>query len=429
MEAVNRIHKFDKFGSILGLERISSLMEKLGNPQEKLKIIHVAGTNGKGSVSRFLYESLEAAGYKVGLYTSPFIEVFNERIELDHSLISDEDLDEYSRRVIEKTEELVAEGKDSPTEFDVVTAIAFTYFAEKQADYVVLEVGLGGRGDSTNVIKNPMACVFTSISFDHMDRLGDTIEKIAWEKAGILKAGCPAICGVRNQSAFEVIEKESAAINAPFIDGRKMAVRDLKETTEKTQFVTDFLGEETEIELSMIGDYQVTNAVTALATLEYLISNDLVEITRNQVIKGFSMAKQHGRFEVMSENPYVVIDGAHNSDGARALADTSKKLFAGKKVLMVTGILADKDVDGILDNFLEITKDFIVTEPDNPRKLDKEKLAKIIMDKGGRCKTAATPEESIEMAAKQDDYDVILYAGSLYLIGRIRTVLGNGKEN
>ena len=193
MDAVSKIHEFEKFGSILGLERMSSLMHELGDPQDDLRCIHVAGTNGKGSVCKYIYEVLQAQGYRVGLYTSPFLEVFNERIELDHQFISDEDLELYTDRVLEKVKVLTDRGEDSPTEFEVITAVAFLYFKEKDADFVVLEVGLGGIGDSTNIIKDPLVSVITSISFDHTDRLGNTLTEIAGNKAGIIKAGHPVV--------------------------------------------------------------------------------------------------------------------------------------------------------------------------------------------------------------------------------------------
>ena len=193
MNAVKRIEEFERFGSILGLERMNVLMELLGNPQEALKCVHVAGTNGKGSVSRYIYDSLEANGYRCGLFTSPFIETFNERIQFHGKNISDSELEKVTDIVLDKVSEMTSMGYTSPTEFEVITAEAFLYFAMKNADFVVLEVGLGGSGDSTNVISRPLVSVITSISLDHTDRLGSTIEEIAAEKAGIIKDGCPVV--------------------------------------------------------------------------------------------------------------------------------------------------------------------------------------------------------------------------------------------
>ena len=186
MDAIKKIHQFDRFGSVLGLERMNVLLKKLGDPHKPLRVIHVAGTNGKGSVCKFIYEALAANGYKVGLYTSPFIQSFHERIQLDGAFISDRELDQYTDQVMEKAEEMVREGLDSPTEFEVVTAIAFLYFAGRKADFLFLEVGLGGSGDSTNVVENPLISIITSISYDHMDRLGHTLDEIAGVLAGII---------------------------------------------------------------------------------------------------------------------------------------------------------------------------------------------------------------------------------------------------
>ena len=220
--AIEKIEEFQRFGSILGLERMNALLELLGNPQDELKIIHVAGTNGKGSICRYIYSVLQAAGYKTGLFTSPFLEVFNERIELDGKYISDEELAEYTERVLTCVETLTTRGEQSPTEFEVITAIAFLYFKEKGCDYAVMEVGLGGRGDSTNVCKSPLISVIASISYDHTDRLGNTIAEIAAEKAGIIKEGCPVVTSAEAEDALKVIEDraserwcQASAIRAP----------------------------------------------------------------------------------------------------------------------------------------------------------------------------------------------------------------------
>lgn len=424
MEAINNIHQFDKFGSILGLERVSGLMEKLGNPQDELKIIHVAGTNGKGSTCRYMYEVLEESGYKVGLYTSPFLEIFNERIEFDRKYISDEELDFYSSKVIEKANELVAEGKNSPTEFDVVTAIAFLYFKEKGADYVILEVGLGGRGDSTNVIASPLVTCITSVSLDHTDRLGKTISQIAWEKAGIIKTGIPVLSAVRSQEAKEVIEKEAEMLDAPFIDIARISYRIENTDILGTSFTLKDAGKISELEISMDGEHQVQNAVLAYFVLRELEKQDNILIENSALRKGFKNARQPGRFEILKKNPYMVIDGAHNPDGARALEETMEMLFGGKKILVVTGILADKDVESILDSFVKIGDEFIATEPVNDRKLACEALAEKISNRGGKCTCCANPEDAVRLAeSMSESFDVVLYAGSLYLIGEIRRLI------
>ena len=221
---VEKIKEFDKFGSVLGLERMEKLMELLGNPQDGLKYIHVAGTNGKGSVCRYIYNALLSNGYDVGLFTSPFLEVFNERVEINGALISDVDLGICADKVIEKADEMVKSGYASPTEFEIVTAIAFVYFAMKKAEFVILEVGLGGRGDSTNIIKKPEISIITSISYDHMDRLGSTLGLIAGEKAGIIKEGVPVVMNVDEREAQIPIAKAAYEKNAVLYDVKKYRI-------------------------------------------------------------------------------------------------------------------------------------------------------------------------------------------------------------
>ena len=421
MNAVSKIHEFLRFGSVLGLERMNTLLEKLGNPQDDLQVIHVAGTNGKGSICRYVYEVLQAGGYKTGLYTSPFLEVFNERIEFNGAYISDEDLEIYTDKVIEAAKEMVEEGLDSPTEFEIVTAIAFLYFAEKQADYVILEVGLGGTGDSTNVVKKPLACIIASISLDHTDRLGNTIESIAREKAGIIKEGCPVISSTNDPAAREVIKARCEELHADFYDTSKTAVKVLQEELEGTQLSAEILGHHIFLSIGMLGKHQVQNAVAAMTALKLLEKEGKVDLKDGALIRGMHKAKQIGRFEIMETEPYVILDGAHNPDGSRALRQAVEKYFPGKKILMVTGILADKDIDEVFENFTAITSDFVVTEPDNPRKMYAVDLAAQIGAKGGNCTIKEKPAEAVAYAKSlYGDYDVILFTGSLYLIGEIR---------
>ncbi|MDD7719310.1 MAG: bifunctional folylpolyglutamate synthase/dihydrofolate synthase [Eubacteriaceae bacterium] len=453
MNAVEKIGEFLKFGSVLGLERMNVLLEKLGNPQDSLKVIHVAGTNGKGSICRYIYEVLQAGGYKTGLYTSPYIEVFNERIEFDHEYISDSDLEIYTDRVIEKAREMVDEGHDSPTEFEITTAIGFLYFAEKKADYVVLEVGLGGTGDSTNVVSKPVASVIASISLDHTDRLGNTIAEIAAEKSGIIKEGCPVITSAADPEALDVITRTAIMKHAPIYYSKDGKFEVLEENLHGCIFMavppvndactcsgcsgckTDDSGSAGGVcgagtagyvlQIGMLGRHQIENAMAALTTLVVARENGDIDISDDAIIRGFAEAKHIGRFEIMQEKPYVIIDGAHNADGSRALRDAVEKFFPGKKVQMVVGMLADKDVERALTNFRAVAEDFIVTEPDNPRKMSAEKLAGIIRGTGTENVTVASGvKEAVNMAKERfADYDLTLFAGSLYLIGEIRGML------
>lgn len=424
---IDRIHEFNRFGMVLGLDRMEELLRRLGNPQDDLKVIHVAGTNGKGSVSKYLEEGLSACGYKMGLYTSPYIETFNERIRYDGADISDEDLEYYGQKVVSAAEAMVADGLDSPTEFEVVTAIAFLYFAGRQADITILEVGLGGIGDSTNVVKSPLASVITSISYDHMAQLGSSLAEIAVNKAGIIKTGCPVIANVPQRDAAKIIARKAYAMGSRLYDisGIRAAVSD---ETPFSQKVSTELYEKSysDVEISMVGRHQAENLKTALATLEILRKSGAVKLDREALYEGLKRARQPGRFEVISEDPLVIIDGAHNEAGAQALQETMAQHFAGKKILLVAGILADKEIDSIVKFLTKITDHIIVTEPDNPRKLAAEKLAGHVADFGVAAEAVSDVEAAVHRAKElADGYDVILFAGSLYLIGDVRRLWRN----
>lgn len=424
---IDRIHEFNRFGMVLGLDRMEELLRRLGNPQDDLKVIHVAGTNGKGSVSKYLEEGLSACGYKMGLYTSPYIETFNERIRYDGADISDEDLEYYGQKVVSAAEAMVADGLDSPTEFEVVTAIAFLYFAGRQADITILEVGLGGIGDSTNVVKSPLASVITSISYDHMAQLGSSLAEIAVNKAGIIKTGCPVIANVPQRDAAKIIARKAYAMGSRLYDisGIRAAVSD---ETPFSQKVSMELYEKSysDVEISMVGRHQAENLKTALATLEILRKSGAVKLDREALYEGLKRARQPGRFEVISEDPLVIIDGAHNEAGAQALQKTMAQHFAGKRILLVAGILADKEIDSIVKFLTKITDHIIVTEPDNPRKLAAEKLAEHVADFGVAAEAVSDVEAAVHRAKElADGYDVILFAGSLYLIGDVRRLWRN----
>ncbi|MEL7658549.1 MAG: Mur ligase family protein, partial [Bacillota bacterium] len=270
-ETLDRIHSFQKYGSRLGLERMTRLMELLGNPQESMKVIHVAGTNGKGSVCRYLYSVLQENGYKTGLYTSPFLERFTERMEYNGAEISEADLICFTGQVLEKVDVMLEEGMESPTEFELITAIAFLYFSKQDIDFLILEVGLGGIGDSTNMVSRPIASVITSISFDHMEYLGDTLEKIAIEKAGIIKPGIPVIFNVEDKSASGEIQKVAAAKGSKMYDVSVIPYQIKEKTVDGYSFNTDIHGSEyRELRISMIGMHQIANAICALSVIEVL---------------------------------------------------------------------------------------------------------------------------------------------------------------
>ena len=430
--AIEKIHKFERFGMILGLERMNSLLKLLGNPQDDLKIIHVAGTNGKGSICRYIYSVLQAGGYRTGLYTSPFLEVFNERIELDGKYISNEDLAVYTDRVLKCVETMTQRGEQSPTEFEVVTAIAFLYFKEKGCDYAIMEVGLGGSGDSTNVCKAPLVSVIASISYDHTDRLGNTLAEIAGEKAGIIKEGCPVVTSAEAPEALEVIERKAEELGCMYFETRHVPYAVKSQDLGGSVFDVNIQGVTYEnLEISMLGEHQIKNAICALAALSIMEERGDVSLHRDDIYKGFKAAKQIGRLEVMSAQekvPVVIIDGAHNPDGAASLRKAMKEYMPDKKILMVTGMLADKDTESILREFTAITDTFIATEPENPRKLDSESLKDKIEAMGASCESISDCREAVKAAEEcGKDFDAILYAGSLYMIGAIRGLLRQGE--
>lgn len=419
--AQKRIEGFQKFGSKLGLERMESLCKSLDHPEDKIRVIHVAGTNGKGSVCRYIYEVLRAHGYKVGIFTSPYIGDFRERIEANDELISVEDLERLTGKVMAAASALTSENGDSPTEFEVVTTIGLTWFAEQDLDFVVLEVGLGGRGDSTNIVKDPLVCVITQIALDHTDRLGETVEAIAAEKAGIIKPGCPIVSGAEGPAA-KVIARQAYALRAPLIDSSKIKYNITEKSISGYRFNTQIDGRRYDsIELSMTGAHQVQNAVTALCALERLRSDKHITMDGEALHSGMKKARLSARFQVISTEPLVIFDGAHNPNGARALVDALTELLPEKKILFVPAILRDKAADEMLAIFAEIADAFIATQSVNERSLSSEELADKIRNVGGNViaeEKSASDAYRIAMEYASE-YDAVVFAGSLYMIGEI----------
>lgn len=432
LKAIERISSYNRFGSKLGLERMENLMNLLDHPEKDLKVIHVAGTNGKGSVCRYIYEVLMANGYYAGLYISPFIEVFNERMEAGGLLISDEDLSRHTDIVLKAAKKMEELGEEAPTEFEIVTAIAFSYFKEKNCDFVVLEVGLGGRGDSTNVVSSPVISVITSISYDHMDRLGNSLEEIAAEKAGIIKEGVPCVINVEDEGARRVIAKRAYEENAPLYDAGRIQYKNWHHSLEGQGFDAMIYGSSYDgIEISMLGLHQVYNGITALVSLEVLRKAKTINVSKEKVYQGMKKAAQPARFEILQREPYIILDGAHNESGAQSLEETMGEFFKNKKVLMVIGILKDKEVVKMLDHFMGISDNFIVTEPVSERAMEAATLAKMIEQRGGRAECIPDMRESFLRALereKTENWDVVVFGGSLYLVGKIREMMTNGHQ-
>ncbi|GAB1476725.1 folylpolyglutamate synthase/dihydrofolate synthase family protein [Bacillota bacterium] len=420
-ETIEKIHDFQKFGSRLGLERMSVLMDLLGNPQEGMKVIHVAGTNGKGSVCRYLASVLQENGYKTGLYTSPYLERFTERIEFDGREISEDDLTGCAGEVFEAVDRMVAEGYESPTEFELITAIGFIYFSRRPMDILILEVGLGGRGDSTNIIKTPLAAVITSISHDHMNVLGDTLPEIAFEKAGIIKAGCRVISNVEDSEAAEVIRQTAERLHCGFYDASLVKPEQIEKSLEGYSFTIRRQKESLRVELGMIGMHQISNAVCALSVVEDLEKMGIISCQKEKVLRGFKNAFQKGRLEVVKKDPWVLLDGAHNIAGIEAFNRVVKDHFDGARLLIVIGMLADKEIGPMVSRLCRLKGDFIASEPDSPRKLDAETLCAAVKSEGCSCVAIADPDEAYKhILAEMLKYDAVFITGSLYLIGRMR---------
>ena len=446
--AIDKIAEFDRFGSILGLERVEELLHRLGDPHKGLRYIHVVGTNGKGSVCKYLEKGLAANGYKVGLYTSPYIERFNERIQFDGKQISDEDLEIHANRALEAAKSMVDDGLTSPTEFEVVAATAFSYFADKadENSIFVMEAGMGGLGDATNVIENPMACVFTGVAFDHMQILGNTLAEIATDKAGIIKDGAPVISNVKDHEPAAVIARTAYQKGSRLYDVSDIKVSIDWETPVCQQVSMNLWGTDySEVEISMVGEHQAQNLKTALATLEVLRKAGSIKIERSRLYAGLKEAVQPGRIEVFSGReamangecwgkestkgkPVIILDGGHNDEGAKALADTLEGFFEDKKVLMVSAILANKEIDKMIPHMARVAKDVIVTmQPHNPRAMDSAELAEHFAKHMNVVAVTKSPAEAVEEAlSRAEEYDAIVFAGSLYLIGEVRGILTDG---
>lgn len=423
-DALAYINDKDKFGSRLGLASIYKLMELLGNPQDSLKVIHVAGTNGKGSTSSYLSSCIKAAGYDVGLFTSPFLERFNERIQINGIDIPDEALGRITWDVKEAADKMVELGLEHPTTFEIITAIGFIYFKEQSVDYVVLEVGLGGRYDSTNVIKSSIASVITSIDYDHINELGDTLAKIAYQKAGIIKENGLVISYEQDPEAGDVIKEVARSLGAKIYNSKNENIEIIKETDTGNTFNYKYEDQYIDtIKTTMIGEYQVYNASLAITTLLVLRENGLIDIRNNDIYKGILNTKWNGRLEVLKRDPVFLIDGAHNVQGIEHLAK-ALKLFSYDKLILGIGILKDKDVDHMIEKLIPLADIVVTTEVDMPRKLAAEELASKISKYNDEIyiekEIKGAIDKAISLANKND---LILFGGSLYLIGEVRTLV------
>ncbi len=420
-EAIEYIHGTYKFGLKLGLHNIAALLELMDNPQDKLKYVHVAGTNGKGSTVAFISSILAAAGYRAGVYTSPYIQRFTERIRINDSEIGEEDLARVTGFVKEKADIMVARGENHPTEFEIVTAIAFQYYYEQRCDVVVLEVGLGGRFDSTNIIKTPDLAVITTISYDHMDRLGNTLSEIAFEKAGIIKPGGEVLSYAQEPEAAGVLEKACSERGSGLSFADFSSIR--LERFHIGGQVFDYK-EYPGLEISLLGEHQLKNAVVAIEAAELLKSKGYV-LTAESIRQGLKGAKWPGRLEVVHTDPVFLIDGAHNIEGANVLRNALDMYFPGKKITFIMGVFRDKDYRAMIKAVIRDCRRVIAVAPENERALTAAELA---MELGHYCKNVYindTIEGAVRTCMQSAAQDEVICAfGSLSYIGAVRTVFG-----
>ncbi|MFR0018336.1 MAG: bifunctional folylpolyglutamate synthase/dihydrofolate synthase [Paraclostridium sp.] len=426
-EALQFIHESHKFGMRLGLDNIKKLLELLGNPQNNLKIIHVAGTNGKGSTCSFISSILKESGYKVGLYTSPFLETFTERIRVNGENIREEEVGKIVSLIKEKIEIMVSEGYSYPTEFEIVTAMAFYYYNQEKVDFVALEVGLGGRYDATNVIDKPVVSAITSISLDHTGILGDTLGKIAFEKGGIIKEDCPTIVYPQQEEASEVIKNICAEKKSKYIECDFKNIEIKSSNINSQIYSCNINGKELrDLEIKLIGDHQIKNSIVALNVIEYLNDIKITNISEENIRKGLLETKWPGRIEKISENPMFIIDGAHNEEGAKSLTNSIDKYFENKNKILIIGMLEDKDIESVLDLLIPKFNNVITTTPDNPRAIDANKLKEKIERYNIEVTCKPNIKEAVDYALEiSNKDDVIISAGSLYMIGNVRTIIVN----
>jgi len=420
-DALDIIEGLSRFGWRLGLERIKKLLDKLDNPQDKIPVIHIGGTNGKGSVSRMLSSVLISAGYRVGLYTSPHLHSIRERIQINNKLIDRESFVSILEDILPFVEKLSDEDDEFYlTQFEILTAMAFLYFYSSKVDIIVLEVGLGGRLDATNVVSGPLVSIITNVDWDHMDRLGNSLSLIGREKAGIIKRNVPVVTGARGEG-LDVIEGVARSLDSPlYILGRDFSVDWFALSQIGTEIGFTNERRRGEFFSALRGIYQVENMAVSLMALEIL--KDRLNILDRDIVEGFKSAFWPGRMEIVSRNPIILLDGAHNRGGAEKLSKSIALLFDIKPTLIV-GMLKDKDAYGIVNSIIPYVKDtIIVTAPKSNRALDPMTLGKVVEDLGGKPLIIPDVRDAVK-AGLDLEREFICIMGSLYTVAEAREFL------
>lgn len=418
-ESLNWLYGFEKFGIKLGLERISHISERLGNPQNNYKIIHVAGTNGKGSVCKFLASILTSGGYEVGVYLSPHLQRFSERIVVDNKEISEDEFVLLIDKIKPIVDEMIRDDS-TPTFFEIVTAIAFQYFSDKDVDFAVIEVGLGGKYDATNIV-SPMVSVITNITLEHIDILGKTIKDISLQKAGIIKDNVAVVTAAK-RDALKVIKNVAKERKAPVYIIYEKRWKRTHCDTEGQEFVIKGDLTDYSVKTSMLGKHQGENIALAIASIENLQMNG-VYIPEASFIDGVAKATNPGRLELVKHEPIVLLDGAHNPDGMRTLRATLDEDLDYDKLILVLGILSDKDIPSMLSIIVPAADIIVVTKSKNNRACDPSKLKEMI-DKSGYKKKIVVKDQipdAIKYAESiAQKKDLICITGSLFTVGEAR---------
>ncbi|WRP05452.1 folylpolyglutamate synthase/dihydrofolate synthase family protein [Rossellomorea aquimaris] len=427
-KAVGWIHSRLRLGIKPGLERMQHLLEKLGNPHEKLKTVHIGGTNGKGSTVTYLRNILQESGYSVGTFTSPYFERFNERISINGEPVSDEDLTLLVEKIKPIAESMEHSEWGPPSEFEVITAMSFYYFAEMQpVDLVLYEVGLGGRLDSTNVI-TPMVSVITSIGLDHMQFLGSRLEDIAFEKAGIIKRSVPVISGVHQKEAAEVIRQKALEMGSDLFElGEDFSVerQGILERGEKFHYMSPV--QNGMYELSMIGAHQINNAAISIKVIE-ILGEEKHKIASSHIKAGLKKASWPGRMEALSYNPGIYIDGAHNPEGVQALVKTIKDRFINKRVTVLFSALHDKELKPMITPLEEAVDAIGFTTFDFPRVASVEELYEL-SSHPNKQKVHQWRDYLPEKIQGMKEEDILLITGSLYFLSEVKPYLVDQLEN
>lgn len=424
-EAREYLDQVSKGGSVLGLDNMRELLKRLENPQDSLKFVHISGTNGKGSVLAYVSTVFKEAGYRTGRYISPTLFSYREKIQVNESFIGREDLARLTEEVKKAAEEMQNSGKGFPTIFEIETALAFLYFAEQKCDIVILETGLGGALDATNVITTSVMEVITSISMDHMEFLGDTLGKIALQKAGIIKPHTSVVSAVQDMEAMEVIRDVCRKKKCVFDTVDQEQIKDISYGYEGQSFsYKDWKN----IKISLMGSYQIKNAALALEAIEALRKLGY-ELNDKAVYQGMKTAVWKGRFTVISKEPFIIMDGAHNQAAAEELVRSLKLYYPGKKFYYIFGMFRDKDYHQVIRLTAPLAEHIVTVEtPENPRALPAEELKKAVAEVNPSVEAAGSLRMAVNQVMEQIDKDaVIVIFGSLSFLGEAEMAVNRYK--